>query len=550
MVCEYDKLADNIKETLLDYVQTQSHTNTEKENNVIGFFERWFNEREYFKKNPNLWGFYPIEKDPFNRKVPWGLVKGKGDKTIILIHHCDTVDDLDYGPVKELAYKPEELAQALKEGALDINEEVKRDLESDGWLFGRGVADMKGGGAIQLSLIDKYSQMEDFNGNLLVLALPDEENLSAGMRSAVYLLKELKEKYNLDYVLMIDSEPHERQGEEGVLYDGSIGKVMPIVYVRGRLSHVGQIFSGFNPNLLLSEIVRRTELNTDFMDVVDGEATPPPTWLYFKDRKNVYDVSLPISAAGYMSILTFTSSPKDILERLEDICKEAFADIIDHMNRSYREYCKGMNKEYEQLPWQVKVKRFSHLFEEAKRDSGDKFIEDYNLTLEKVKGKIEAGSIDMAEACYQLIEKTLEYVHDLSPVVVIALSPPYYPHVSNDMIEVSGPIKGLVDHLIDFADREWEEKYRLQRYYNGISDLSYAMFPEKDETIQYIKENMIMWDQVYGIPLEIIKELSIPVINIGPWGKDIHKNVERVYKEDLFYRTPRLIEEVINKLLV
>ena len=27
-------------------------------------------------------------------------------------------------------------------------------------------------------------------------------------------------------------------------------------------------------------------------------------------------------------------------------------------------------------------------------------------------------------------------------------------------------------------------------------------------------------------------------INIGPWGKDFHKLTERVYKEDLYERTP------------
>ncbi|WP_183108805.1 hypothetical protein [Thermohalobacter berrensis] len=46
-----------------------------------------------------------------------------------------------------------------------------------------------------------------------------------------------------------------------------------------------------------------------------------------------------------------------------------------------------------------------------------------------------------------------------------------------------------------------------------------------------------------------MNKLSIPVINIGPWGKDLHKFTERVYKEDLFERTPRIIDLAIEHVL-
>ena len=104
---------------------------------------------------------------------------------------------------------------------------------------------------------------------------------------------------------MLNVEPHERTDkDQAVIYDGSVGKLMPVVYVKGKLAHVGQVFRGFNPINLLSEIVRRTELNPDFMERVGNTTTPPPAWLYMKDRKDVYDVSLPLAAAGYMSVLT------------------------------------------------------------------------------------------------------------------------------------------------------------------------------------------------------------------------------------------------------
>jgi len=46
-----------------------------------------------------------------------------------------------------------------------------------------------------------------------------------------------------------------------------------------------------------------------------------------------------------------------------------------------------------------------------------------------------------------------------------------------------------------------------------------------------------------------MQALSIPVINIGPWSKDLHKFTERVYKTDLYERTPALLECAIEFLL-
>lgn len=74
------------------------------------------------------------------------------------------------------------------------------------------------------------------------------------------------------------------------------------------------------------------------------------------------------------------------------------------------------------------------------------------------------------------------------------------------------------------------------------SDLSYAMFVSEQKDIDYIGNNMLMWNDIYYIPLDIIKELSMPVINVGPFCRDFHKYTERVLKEDLFYKTPKLVD--------
>ncbi len=267
---------ERIKALMLELVQIQSDTGTHQEKDVEVYLHDWLGQREYFKNHPDYFGLFPLVKDPLERSIVWGLVKGQGDQTVILMHHHDVVDAFDYGSLEKWAYDPLKLQSAL--AGMELTQEARFDLESDQWIFGRGTGDMKAGAAIQCVVLEDYSEKADFKGNILLLSVPDEENLSEGMRGSLGLLAELKTAFNLDYKIIINSEPHSKeQGRIGSFHIGSAGKLLPVIYVRGKKSHIGHIYQGFNPILLLSEIVLQTELNTDYCDVVRGEVSPRTT---------------------------------------------------------------------------------------------------------------------------------------------------------------------------------------------------------------------------------------------------------------------------------
>lgn len=551
MTFNKEKIRELIESNLLGFVGTRSNTNSKEEKNIEEFFLNWFDKVEYFKNNPDYFGLFEIEGDYLGRKVPWCLLKGEGNDTVVFIHHNDVVDTKDYGTFESLCLEPYKLKNAFKNTHIELPKDMKDDLLSDEWLFGRGVADMKGGGSIQLALIEEYSKDENFKGNIVLLSVPDEENLSAGMRAGVLKLKELKDKYDLDYKLMLNSEPHQRDDEtKSVWYDGSIGKVMPIAYVRGHLAHVGYIYSGLNPINILSEIIRKTELNPNFIEKKGNTVNPPPTWLYHKDRKNIYDVSLPEASSAYMSILPLEKTPKEIMEELKKISMEAFETVARELNESYKQYTSLAEIKYERIDWEPKVKFYSELYEEALRDSGDDFEVAYFHVMKDVKKKFNSNEISTIDAANIIIEKTLDYINDKSPCVILAITPPYYPSTNNMMLgEKSEKIDEIIDDLKEFSINNFNEEIQVQNYFTGISDLSYVMFVSEEEDIDYIEKNMLMWKDVYYIPLEVINEITMPVINIGPWGKDLHKYTERVYKDDLFNKTPMFIDLFVKKLL-
>ncbi|MGN0735312.1 MAG: M20/M25/M40 family metallo-hydrolase [Anaerovoracaceae bacterium] len=547
-----EKIAQDIKETLYGYVAAQSISNSPGEKLAETFFLEYFSRQEYFKNNPDLYGAYPIAGDPYGRAAVWAMCKGSGEDTIVMIHHNDVVTVEDFKLLKDWAFQPDQLEQRLYDIKDSLAEEAREDLESGNYLFGRGVCDMKGGGAIQMALLSEYCKEKDFRGNVIVLGVPDEENLSAGMRAGVLLLRELKHKYNLKYRLMINSEPHQRKTkDEGVFSFGSIGKMMPYVYVRGCLAHAGKVFEGLNPTGVMAEIVRRTEVNMEMSDTVGSEAAPPPTWLYLRENKISYDVSMPLTINGCLSVLTLNQSPADVMGKLRDICQQAFQAVIDDMNKNYAVFLEETGQPARRLPWEAKVVDFGELYQEAKADYGERFERAYQKKMEEIKDALHKENASLIISNFELVDFVYNYVNDLSPRVVIGLMPPYYPNVANVLgnADVSGETEDMYSWLKQYTKEKFDQHYICENYYTGISDLSYSSIGDGKAVADSLKAYMPFFGDIYNLPMDAIEDVSMPCVNIGPWGKDFHKLTERVLKEDLYVRTPQILDFAVRKVL-
>lgn len=539
----------SIKQLLIDLVSIQSDTGTQKELHVESFILDWISQLDYFKTHTDHYGYHAIPEDPYHRKIIWGLVKGTSHKTIVLVNHHDVVDAFDYGSFKAHAYTPESLHYHYQN--LDFPDDVKSDLHSKDWLFGRGTADMKAGIAIQLGLLKRYSFLNHFEGNLLFISVPDEESLSVGMRNGALLLNSLRDQFQLNYQLLINSEPHQRTSQdEACFYEGSVGKTMAVIYVKGYKTHIGQIFEGMNPAFLLSHIVQKTEMNPQFSDIFETEVSPPPSWSFCRDFKACYDASIPEAAGGYLSFLTMQRTPSDILTALKTICYEAFEETLDTMNQHYRRFQKNQGLAEKELPWMPLVYTFSELYEEAQRHAGNRIDQSLREQYQSLCEAIRKGKCNIPESNFPLIETLIEHLPHNRPLVVIAFSPPYYPHIANNAMEQLDPHMRQLGPFIDqYARDHLKQNYLRKHYFMGISDLSYTGLQHPEKTKPYIESNMPLWGDLYTIPFDAMETLQFPIINIGPWGKDYHKMTERVYMPDVETDTPELIKAVIDYAL-
>lgn len=518
---------------MLEAVAIPSYTNTGDESLVTDYILDSLSRFTYLNANPDYFGKYDLVNDKYKRCIPWALFKGTSNKTIVLINHHDVVDTNEYGLLKKHAHSPDELKNALKD--FPLTDDVERHLNGDDWTFGRGTADMKAGLAIQLSLFKHLSE-HGCDNSILFLSLCDEETLSTGMRRAVSLLQELQERYNLDYKITIDSEPHCREEEDRfTIYDGSVGKTMAFAYIRGKKTHIGDIYNGLNPSLVLSNLILKTEVNPSFSDTAGSEFSSPPSWSLARDFKSNYDASIPNCAGGYISFLTYYTEPSTILNSLTKLTYESMQESIDLIEKG-----RALHFDNPSSNLKPRVILFSTLYEEVLNGVG---IEKIRAIYEDVEEKINNKEISIPESNFLITAGLLECLDDNNPISIIGLSPPYYPHIINK----DCTMLDKVGEAISQTEEALGIRIKRESYFSGISDLSYSGFDEDMDEIDMIKKNMpLQLHGHYDIPLKAMKELNIPVVNIGPWGLDYHKFTERVYKPDVLSTTPQLILNLIK----
>ena len=127
--------------------------------------------------------------------------------------------------------------------------------------------------------------------------------------------------------------------------------------------------------------------------------------------------------------------------------------------------------------------------------------------------------------------------------------PPYYPNVSNIYFDGIAPsARDMSERLNVYTEEMYGQQYTKEYFYTGICDLSYINIDDPKKQRDSVAGSMPLFGEYYDIPFEAIKEISMAGINIGPWGKDFHKLTERVYKEDLYERTPHILDHAITLL--
>ena len=542
-------LYERIKNLLIELVEIPSLSNTYQEKIIGEFILNKLSSFEYFKENPDNIFFAEIDNDPNNRGAVAALLKKeKTNKTIILLNHYDVVDTLDYGKYKNLAFKPEELTQKYKEiGIYDefVNKFKDNDLEID-LLFGRGVSDMKAGLAVEMTLLDELSKDDDFKGNILFLSVPDEENTSLGMLAAVKLLVDLKRDHDLEYISVINTEPTfpSYPGDNNrYIYTGSLGKAVMFFYGVGLETHAGDVLSGLNGNLIISDMINELEGNILYSDRIKDYVAPPPTCLKMRDYKRHYSAQIPHTSAAYINFCLVKDNAADLMKMIKKVAKESVENIEKRNNKNFKKYAKIQGFSAEEKASKAWVYSFDEFLAAAQGNSGDEVNQAIKELIKSNQG------IEVQELCLQIVDKVNDYVDFFGPGIVFGFTPPYYPPVLADAnSKFDKKIVDLAEDLVDESNKYGYE-VKTSSVFPGISDLSYFKLNNLEEIEKSLRINLPVWDSKYNLPLKEMAALNIPVMNLSMHGFDAHKHTECLELNYSLKVVPELLKKACFNLI-
>ncbi|QOE03962.1 M20/M25/M40 family metallo-hydrolase [Bacillus amyloliquefaciens] len=501
----------------------------------------------YFQENPSHVWEQAIPEDPYGRKNIFAFIEGNGDSlnTVIYHAHLDTVGIEDFGPLKDIAFDSDRLAEYFSN--YEFDRDVQRDARSGEWMFGRGSVDMQSGIAVHLANLLHFSERRDqLPGHILFMANPDEESQHSGILTSISELKRLKQEKQLRYLAAINNDfitPLYEGDTTRYIYTGAAGKLLPCFAIYGREVHVGDTLSGIDPNLIASEITRRIHNNIHMAENIEGELVLPPTCLYLRDNKEAYNVQTAVSSYVYFNYFIYEKTAKEVMDQLTAVADEACKETEQKLSDYYDEYCERTSLPKKEMSWNVQV--YS--------------LEDYLKRL-RSRGIDPAQCIEQAFKTYEHLElrmrcfKAVEELQKLDPEqgakVIIFYAPPYLPH--NYLKEESTRdrlLQHVIQEAVDKTAASTGETFAFKKFFPYLADGSFLSLHETDEEVSAFTDNFPGWDVIGTIPFKEIRELNIPSVNIGVYGKDGHKWTERVYKPYTFHVLPELIQQTTMHLL-
>lgn len=537
---------ENLYEFLINFCRVKSIVGSpDGENKAAQFMYDNLSQLTYFKNNPgNIW-LDALESDPMGRVNFCAFVEAKKEtkKTVVLIGHIDVVNTDVCGEFSDLAFEPEAYTEKMK--VIDIPDEAKADLNAGGWLFGRGVSDMKSGLTVLCGIFAEMSEKtEELNCNYLLLGLADEENNGFGIHQAVKTMSKMVSDKELDFICCIDAEPTITSEEKDIarMYLGTIGCATPFAVCIGKESHVGEYFEGVNANLIASFLNILAEGDPLTSDEWKGVRYSPQTCLKFQDMRQGYSVTLPERSVLCYNVLMIKRTAGEILhyfaEKAEIAMNNAVAHIKERRNRLFNEGVSTLPE----ISYSTQVIYYSELVEAVEKKTGKKH--------EDIAAEFFTGidpSLDSQDRGIALVNKFIDMA-DLDGVKVVIgfLSPYCQSRVNYRKTEREQLLINSAQSVKDWFENNYKKPLVISEIYEGISDMSELGFQDSREQLDFITSNLVGYKTDIKTPFESMIALDVPVINIGPIGKDAHKMTERVYLPYAFGVLPEQIKMFLD----
>ncbi len=535
-------LAARAREFAIALTRWPSVTGTPGEAELPRHLAGLLGEFPYFREHPEHLMVLPIPDDPYGRSNVMALVRGQGSACVTLSGHFDTVPVEDYADLASLATEPEALRPALlaRLDASGTHPRARADLASGDYLPGRGLLDMKSGDAAGMAVLEQFAADPNRQGNLLLIATPDEEDRSAGMRAAADALPGVLQRFGLEARLGInlDALIDNGDGTGGrILALGCIGKLLLSAFVVGRDAHACYPLHGVNAAYLAAELVCALEYAPELGEQSGAEIASPPTVLGSRDLKTVYNVTTPSRVWTTWNVLTQRRSAAEVLDIATDIARATMRQARQKIaaRAAQLAHGPGLSTGWDVVP----VLSFAELRDRAlAREPG--FAARFDAEAAELARHAE---LDLPTRCRVLTELAWDAAGEEGPAIVLGYASLPYPAVTFPATSEGQALEARIRAAADATAARHATGITAVRHLPVIVDMSFLGMADADD-LRATAANTPIWGSSIRWDLSRPPTPGIPMTNIGPWGRDYHHWLERVHQPYAFDVLPELVRDV------
>ncbi|MBD9508982.1 M20/M25/M40 family metallo-hydrolase [Ensifer sp. ENS10] len=539
---------NRVTDLALRLTSWSSETGTPGEASFADRLHALLSELPYFREHPEDLRLLDSHGDPLTRNIV-ALVRGTGTRTLVMAGHFDTVSTDNYHELKPLACDSLQLKDALIESLSarsnrsEQEERALLDLQSGDFLPGRGLLDMKSGIAVAIACLESFAADPGRQGNLMMVATPDEERESRGMRSFRDALPALVQDFGVEIAAAINLDVTSDQGDgrEGrAVYAGTIGKLLPFALVIGCSSHASYPFEGVSAQAMAAGILARLEGNASLADRNHIDVSPPPICLEAKDLRDGYEVTTPERFWIAFNWLYHAMTADELFDRFKSEVLTGATEAVDRFASQSSEFGKLVGRSAGATPAKPRLLTFQELRTLAAQNCGEDFSSLYTA-----QEKALSGVDNPLLLTRQLTEWLVGIARLSGPAIVVGFSGLHYPSSHLRLSEANDhSLHQAIEKARAGLGNDPERSLVWKPHFQGISDMSFLGLSADGS--QVVSDNTPI-SRLIDHPHE--DAVRFPAVNLGPWGREFHQKFERVYEPYAFGVLPDLVSEIARTFL-
>lgn len=516
-------------------ISIPSVTTTKGECEIAEAVYKTLSDTPYFKSHQDNIIYVP-HSDNTHHSVT-ALVRTENENihdTFCLLCNLDTAGNDEYGILKPLAFRSDELKSKLR-SFYKTKSRKQNQLSYDNTLYGLGAFQGKAVAGTLITLIKEVSDnIADLPYNLLLVCTTQTINGNKGITETLPFIKLLLSDNDLELKLTLAFKPEGSEDDENKLklYTSNTGLAEIGYYVIGQKTEISAPFLGFSPTQTAVRLIEKTEFNSE---LCSNQATPFVPVLKNMLLPNRLSASSKDSALITFDLPFCNLNFHTLIEKLKQLAALALEESCLALENRQAAYLSKIHEEFTPKLREAEVLSYSDLLYRASR----RYRGDLSSDMEKLLERCRKENLGTSSTVHALLSKLCKLARLPRPSVIVFMGNNFVPQ--QQLRQNYSDDRDLYMHLFNCVE-EFNKEHVQQISFNEKAPWSDCCFMRPtgaDHATELLSTEC-------PVPFAPFYNFNAPAVTLTYRGQDLNQATEHVSTE-IFDLIPAFILKLFEE---